>query len=376
MTPELETTSQPHVPQKTRLAIIDTDIHNFDVHNDPVFKQIITDYLSPQWQDYHRMFGQRGHYLRGLYGGSYPRFHRNAARTDSWPPSGRPPGTDLDFMRHQLLDAWKMDYGILNPLAGAGGQLNMEYGAQLARAVNDYQVAEWLEREPRLRASILVNYEDGELAAQEIRRRGNHPGFVQVLTVARTSEPLGKRKYWKMYEAALEYDLPVGIHVGGQGGHPLTAAGWPSYYLEDHCGMPQAFQAHIASFVCEGVFEHFPELRIVIIEGGFAWVPSFGWRMDRSWKRLKAEVPFLKKAPSEYIQTHFWFTTQPMEEPRQIRHLEQLLGHLDGGRRLMFATDYPHWDFDSPDRALPGTLPYGVRRNIMSENARRFYRLP
>ena len=79
------------------------------------------------------MFGQRGHYLRGLYGGSYPRFHRNAARTDAWPPSGRPPGTDLDFMRRQLLDAWNMDYGILNPLAGAGGQLNMEYGAQLAR---------------------------------------------------------------------------------------------------------------------------------------------------------------------------------------------------------------------------------------------------
>ena len=74
---------------------------------------------------------------------------------------------------------------------------------------------------------MLVNYEDADLAAEEIHRLGDHDGFVQVLLVARTSEPLGRRKYWKMYEAALEYDLPIGIHFGGSGGHPLTAAGGP-----------------------------------------------------------------------------------------------------------------------------------------------------
>jgi predicted TIM-barrel fold metal-dependent hydrolase len=104
-------------------------------------------------------------------------------------------------------------------------------------------------------------------------------------------------------------------------------------------------------------------------------MPSLAWRLDQSWKKLRAEVPYLKLAPSEYIQKHFWLSTQPMEEPRHQRHFEQLLEQMDGGSHLMFATDYPHWDFDSPGRALPATLPFEVRRNIMAENARRFYKL-
>lgn len=354
----------------TRDAVIDCDIHNFETYGNPEFEQVYLRYLEKKWHRHHQTIGPRGY-----AGSGYPRAQVNAARADSWPPSGRPPGTDLDFMREQLLDEWNMDYGILNPLGGAGSQMNLEYGAALARAINDHQVMDWLEPEPRLRASLTVPYEDGDLAAQEIHRLGDHDGFVQVLLVARTHEPLGRRKYWKIYEAAVEHDLPIGIHFGGTGGCPITAAGWPSYYIEDHAGMPQTFQAQIASLVCEGVFEHFPTLRIVIIEGGFAWLPSLAWRLDQSWSRLRDEVPYLKRAPSEYISEHFWLTTQPMEEPRQHRHFMQLLEQLNDGEKLMFATDYPHWDFDSPGLALPANLPHTIRRNIMAENARAFYRL-
>src|SRR5690606_17704214 len=114
------------------------------------------------------------------------------------PPTGEPPGSNLDFMRQQLLDRWQIAYGILNPLYGAGGQLNLDYGAALAQALNDWQFAEWVEPEPRLKASIIVPYEDGELSAAEIHRAAAMPGFVQVLVVVRTAEPLGRRKYWKM----------------------------------------------------------------------------------------------------------------------------------------------------------------------------------
>src|SRR5690606_36467873 len=157
--------------ERSKVAVIDCDIHNAVPSH-----STLSAYLPERWRRHHETFGLRGH--SGAY---YPRANMNAARTDSWPPSGKPPGSDLDFLREQLLDYWGIEYGILNPLLGAGGQLNLEYGAALSRAINDWQIAEWLEPEPRLRASIVVPYEDGELTAAEIDRLGDHPGFVQVL---------------------------------------------------------------------------------------------------------------------------------------------------------------------------------------------------
>jgi predicted TIM-barrel fold metal-dependent hydrolase len=351
--------------KKSAEAIIDCDIHNA-----PANDQVLYKYLPKRWQEYHATIGNRGH-----TGGVYTRAVPNAARHDSWPPNGGLPGSDLAFMRDQLLDRWQLEYGILNPLYGAGGILNLEYGAALSRALNDWQLAEWTEPEPRLKASVIVPYEDGELSAAEIRRAAQLPNFVQVLLIARTAEPLGRRKYWKIYEAACEHNLPIGIHFGGAGGGPITGGGWPSHYIEDHCGMPQAFQAQVTSMIFEGVFEHFPTLRVVLIEGGFAWLPSLAWRLDHSWRKLGVEVPYLKRAPSEIIHDHFWLTTQPMEEPPQRHFFMQLLEQLNADDRLMFATDYPHWDFDAPDRAFPVQLDRALRQKFMADNAAKFYNL-
>ena len=196
-----------------------------------------------------------------------------------------------------------------------------------------------------------------------------------ILNCFRTMEPLGRRKYWKMYEAAVRHDLPIGIHFTGVGSGPITAVGRPSHYIEDHTGMTQAFQTQVTSLVCEGVFEHFPTLKIVLIEGGIAWLPPLMWRLDHAWKKLREEVPYLKRLPSEYIREHFWLTTQPMDEPPKSEYLQQLLVHLNVDEKLMFATDYPHWDFDAPDRTIPTNLGPGLRRKIMAENARTFYQL-
>ena len=232
-----------------------------------------------------------------------------------------------------------------------------------------------MEPEPRLRASIVVPYEDGELAAAEIDRRAADPRFVQALLVVRTMEPLGRRKYWPLYQAAARHGLPVGIHFGGDASSPLTGSGWPSFYLEDHTGMAQSFQSQLISLVCEGVFERFPTLKVVLIEGGFAWLPPLMWRLDRAWQRLREETPDLRRPPSAYIREHVWLTTQPMEEPPRPEQFHQLLEQLDMDDRLLFATDYPHWDFDSPDQALPVKLAPALERKIMAENARMLYRL-
>src|SRR5215207_843945 len=189
------TQPQPSLQGWTTFSVIDCDIH-------PALKspKALHPYLSERWRKHRDTIGDRG------FGGAYyPRANPNAARTDAWPPSGLPPGSDLDFMREQLLNEWQID--------------------------------RWLDPEPRLRSGLVVAYESPEHAVAEIQRRGSHPGFVQVMLGIRTSEPLGRRKYWPMFEAASAAGLPIGIHFGSQGGNPITGAGWPSMYLEDHAGM-------------------------------------------------------------------------------------------------------------------------------------------
>jgi predicted TIM-barrel fold metal-dependent hydrolase len=355
-----------------------------DIHNAPRSEQALLDYMPEQWRQRRASGGRldaaveaRRETLgdRSYLGGEYPRATPRAARTDAWPPSGDPPASDLPFMREQLLDRFGIEYGVLTPMLGAGEQLDLERGAALAQAINDWQVTEWLDPEPRLRASINIAYEDGDLSAQEIHRMAGDPRFVQILMLIRTAEPLGRRKYWKIYEAAVAHDLPVGIHYGGWGRGPISGVGYGSFYIEDTVGMATAFADQLTSLVCEGVFERFPTLRIVLIEGGMAWLAPLMWRLDRAWKLLRAEAPALTRLPSELIREHVWLTTQPIDEPPRADDFVAMLEQMDMSGHILFATDYPHWDFDAPDRALPRSVTGSARERIMRANAHALYRL-
>ena len=340
-----------------------------DIHNALPSETALHPYLPGRWRRHAEAFGARTY-----HGLTYPLASEHAARTDAWPPSGLPPGSDLGFLREQLLDRWGIEYGVLLPLLGSGKQLNLEWGAAMSRAINDWQAAEWLDPEPRLRASIAVAYEAPDLAVEEIRRRAGDRRFVQIQFESRTHEPLGRRKYWPIYEAAAEHGLPVGMHFGAQGGWPITGVGHPSFYIEYHAGQAASFQDQVISLVAEGVFERFPGLKFVLIEGGFGWLPPLMWRLDRAYGKLKAEVPHLQRPPSEYIREHFWLTTQPVEEPGTPAAFRRLLDDLGMDDRIMFSTDYPHWDFDAPDTAIPAGVAPALRRGIMAENARSLYR--
>jgi predicted TIM-barrel fold metal-dependent hydrolase len=99
------------------------------------------------------------------------------------------------------------------------------------------------------------------------------------------------------------------------------------------------------------------------------------WRLNKNWKGLRREVPWVQRLPSETIREHIRLTTQPMEEPEDPKHFLNLLEMLGSEDLLLFATDYPHWDFDAPDQAFPVPLPPALQRKIFSENAQAVYRL-
>lgn len=365
----IETANPPVIQQATtsKLAIGDCDIH----HSPRSFK-LLYPYLEQRWREHLDLFGQRPR--QGNYSGpQYPKSQPDASRRDAWPPGGGRPGSDLGFMRTHHLDANNIELGILTMIRPhPGGFQNLDLSAAVCRAINDWQVAEWTQAEPRLKASIVVPYEDAVASVAEIERWADHPDMVQVLLLSRTVEPLGNRRYWPIYEAASKAGLPVGIHAFGNGGQPTTSTGFPSFYIEDMVGHSQSCQSMVTSMVIEGIFARFPTLRIVLIEAGFAWLPPLKWRLDQVWGRLHAERPELTRLPSEYIRDHIWLTTQPMEEPEPSHHLRDTIEWI-GWDRLLFATDYPHWDYDDPRGCMPLRLTEAERQAFYIGNARSLY---
>jgi predicted TIM-barrel fold metal-dependent hydrolase len=290
---------------KSELRVIDCDLH-------PAAPNILElePYLPAYWREYTAQTA-----FKGPIDTAYPPARAISARPDYVPASGDPPGSDLDMLRSQALDAWGARAGILNCIYAVEGVRNPYGAAALASAANDWLIACWLEREPRLRASLIVPIQQPDMAAREIDRVGGYPGFVQVLLPARSEALYGNRRYHPVYEAALRHDLAIGIHFGGFPGNPPTPAGWPTYYIEEYAGMAHIFQSQVMNMIAEGVFEQFPDLRVALIEGGFTWLPPFLWRIDKEWKGIRREIPWVKRAPSEYIRQHMRFSLQPLDAP-------------------------------------------------------------
>ena len=206
--------------------------------------------------------------------------------------------------------------------------------------------------------------EDPVAAVAEVRRCARDRRFVQVLFKGRHQEPMGRRRYWPIYEACAEEGLHVATHAFGAYGHPITGAGHASYYIEDHLSPAQAVQANVTSLVVEGVFDRFG-IKLISIENAFGWVPSLTWRLDAAWRLLRAEVPHLRRRPSEIIAEHLYLTTQPVEEPPHPADFQRLLEHFGPlADHLLLASDYPHWDSDNPDVVLPHSLPEELKAGI------------
>jgi uncharacterized protein len=283
-------------------------------------------------------------------------------------------------MREQLLDAYHVRYAVLlgQELRPLGTLPNADYAAALARAYNDYLIEEWLAVEPRLRGAMLIATQDVTQAVKEIERVGRHPAIVEALVSNGARLPYGNRHYHPVFEACEALGLPFALHTGSEGsginGQP-SLAGYGSYYIENRQVRPQGYQTHIASLIFEGVFERYPKLRVVFIEGGYSWLAPFLWRLDADWRGLRRQTPWVRRPPSEYVWEHIRFTSQPLEEPEHPSQLLEVFKWNRAERTLMFASDYAHWDFDSPADAFP-RMPDDLRRRIFYDTARELYGLP
>jgi predicted TIM-barrel fold metal-dependent hydrolase len=331
-----------------------------DVHPPPPPIAALLPYLDRHWRDSVIARGIDGFDLV-----SYPPNSPLSFRPD-WRPASYS-GSPLEAMQRHILDPWGTECAILNCLHGAMAVFGDDLSAALVRAVNDWLAEDWLGRDPRLRGSILLPARSPALAAAEIEHRAPDRRFVQVLLPVSAAMPLGRREYWPIYEAAHRHGLPVGIHAGSIYHHPLTPSGWPSYLVEDYISQAQAFQNQLVSLIAEGVFVKFPGLRVVLIESGFSWMPSFMMRADKTWRGLRSEAPWLDRPPSAIIRDHVRMTLQPVDGPPDPAPLRSILRHIGSDQMLLFSTDYPHWQFEGMD-AIPPCLDASELDHIARSN--------
>jgi predicted TIM-barrel fold metal-dependent hydrolase len=352
-------------PAEAPPSLIDCDVH-VDVPN----VEALFPYLPPYWVEHVRQTVFKGPT-------DYP-YPKNAPVT--WRPGSKPDADAttaqrLDLLRAQLLDPGGVECAILQCSYGIDGLHNPDAAVAFASATNDWLIAEYLDRDPRLRAAMVVPSQIPQLAAREIERVGEHPGFVQVYLPVRSQHPYGSRLFHPMWEAIDRKGLVAGLHFGGTPGNPPFPSGWPSYYLEDYAGMAQVFQSQVVSILSEGVFDLFPGIRVALVEGGFTWLPAFMWRFDKEWRNLRRLVPWVKRSPSAYMREHIRLTLQPVDAPPSLRQMLQVVDQIGSEDMLLYASDYPHAHTFDPERSLLPDLPPGLARKIRSENARALYRL-
>ena len=364
VTPETTGREEGRAGRQAKALLLDTDVHPLFLPRD------ILPRLPEPWRTRYANENSGRSGARGI--ADYPRWRNGGYRIDAAVPGGGPAGSDLDLMRTQLLEEYDTDIAVLIPLTFVF-RGPAEYKAALCRAINDWLAEDWLARDPRLRGSINVPFDSPDLAVAEIERFADDPRFVQVMVRGDTESEWGDRKYWPIYAACEAADFVAMCHVGGEPGNRYRGSGAPSYYLEQHVWLHMPVERLAMSLICEGVFDACPRLQVALVEACLTWSGPLQWAMDAAYAVAGSDAPRLKKQPSEYFREHFWLSTQPIEEPDNPRHLVQSIEFARMTDRVMFSSDYPHWDFDSPAKALPAAVPPAMRRKIMGENATRLY---
>ncbi len=249
-----------------------------------------------------------------------------------------------------------------------------DYALELARAYNRWLTGEWLTEDNGVKGAVLAPHHDPLVAAEEIRAYADHPNIAAIYLPTSCVDPLyGHRRYDPLYDAAQETGLPVILHSGlnVHPAFPFNLHGYETAFAAHALAHPFSMMANLASIVETGVPVRFPGVRFVFTEAGLTWVPFFLLRLDRDYVTMRREVPFYTDKPSVYLKQCTYFSTQPIEEPDRLGDLATFISLFEGEDNVVFASDWPHWDFDHPLKAMQIPVSDEALAKIMGGNALR-----
>ena len=246
------------------------------------------------------------------------------------------------------MDALAIDYTILfpTPMLNIGMHPDLDVQSELTWAFNRWLVEDVIAHDKRLLAMPLLPIHDPEQCLRHIEAFAGRPGVIGFMITCLQYQPLHRNVYMKVFDAINARRTALAFHSAPSWvERPFTVL---DSFLGAHAlGFPFYAMVHMTNVVLSGLPERFPDIRWIFMEAGQAWVPFCIARLDNEYKQRSSEAPLLKRLPGEYIK-EFYFTTQPFEHHERPSDTRAMVDMMNGRQTLLYASDYPHQDFDSP----------------------------
>jgi uncharacterized protein len=278
------------------------------------------------------------------------------------PPSQRGPDTgDLtERLRDMDIDGIQLSVLFPSRCLGINQPKHPGYVAALCRAYNNW-LADFCKLAPdRLKGVALVSQRDKDDAAAELRRTVADLGLLGVmirpnsLVVARLDDPF----YYPLFEEAERLNVPILVHEGVGGIWPLLGKERAKTFADSHMMThPYEMMTAVMCVTTSDILDRFPRLQFGFFESGCGWVPYRLERLNEHWEKLPADWPTLKEPPSERFRHNCYVSFEPEESliPQTISCI--------GADRVLFASDYPHWD-----AIIPGCVEAFTKRDDINES--------
>lgn len=278
-------------------------------------------------------------------------------------------------LARRCMDQMGLDYQVMfpNAMLFLGMHPVREMEIHLATAYNRWLVERVLPEDPRVKAMMYLPFNNPVEAEATVKRFLGKPGVAGFLVTSSRHKPVHANEYMRLYAMLEESGQVLGFH---------THLNWQDEYTSQlnrfismHAiSFVLCNLVHLTNWVINGLPERFPKLKVMWIESGLAWLPFIMQRLDHEYMMRTSEAPLLKKLPSEYIKDMF-YTSQPLERTNETL-LAASMDAMNAETQMLFASDWPHWDFDLP--ATIWDLPFldeKAKRNILGYNAARIFNL-
>ncbi|MEX2035114.1 MAG: amidohydrolase family protein [Xanthobacteraceae bacterium] len=278
-------------------------------------------------------------------------------------------------LARRSMNAMGLDYQIVfpTPMLTLGMHPQDDIEVALSRAYNKWLVERILPEDDRLKGLIYLPFNTPEACVELVQEYADTDSVIGFTVCSTRNKPVHHNNYMRLYSLIEELGKPLAFHSGFNWGDPSFVQ--LNRFISMHAiSFVHYSLIHLTNWIINGLPERFPKMKLLWVESGLAWIPFLMQRLDHEYQMRTCEAPMLKRLPSEYM-ADMYYTSQPLEKTN-LKLLQATMEAFKAETQLLYASDWPHWDFDTPSSIA--TLPFlseQAKRNILGLNAARIFNL-